>query len=429
MKINRLTQAIFGIALVLTAQVNAQVTIGTGDEPLKGALLELRNAPSNETSTKGLGLPRVALENLKPTSSNLLARSIGNRYGSYTLKEHIGLVVYNVKPLEFDINICKKGGAPVGPYVWTGTEWQYLGPKETLDKAKDKRILTDHGTTVVDGNTVGTFTLTYSDGVNPTENRTYYYAEFGEAGTWMTQNLATRYLPDGTLLPVVEDYEVHEPGYVVPGGKAEIEGNEGLLYSWYAAMNNEICDQGINQVQANTLESGKDPGSYEVETLSGIIQGICPDGWHLPSDREWNILERHITLNMPKYTETPLAAGTWDPAWELVGSSYDDEARGEMPDGHGKAMKSKTKVDNMETNGDSKPAEKGGFDVLLTGYTEAVINYGVAGYFWTSSRTRDPGAAHMRVFIHSHEPEKDPKVIKNIHDASYPQGVRCKKND
>ncbi|MCP4088225.1 MAG: hypothetical protein GY746_00315, partial [Gammaproteobacteria bacterium] len=46
----------------------------------------------------------------------------------------------------------------------------------------------------------------------------------------------------------------------------------GVLYNWLAAMNGEAS--------SSTTPSG--------------VQGICPAGWHLPSDEEWKILEGEV---------------------------------------------------------------------------------------------------------------------------------------
>lgn len=46
----------------------------------------------------------------------------------------------------------------------------------------------------------------------------------------------------------------------------------GRLYTWEVAMNNASCARG----------SACSP--------AGQVQGICPDGWHLPSESEWSTL-------------------------------------------------------------------------------------------------------------------------------------------
>ena len=92
------------VLLFLTGQVvNAQVTIGSNDDPHAGAVLELK-------SDKGFLLPRVSLTNA--TSFDL--------GGSATAAE--GMVVYN-------LNGSFEGGK--GVYVWNGAKWQAFGGETT----------------------------------------------------------------------------------------------------------------------------------------------------------------------------------------------------------------------------------------------------------------------------------------------------------
>ena len=58
-----------------------------------------------------------------------------------------------------------------------------------------------------------------------------------------------------------------------------------------------------------------------VETANGHIQGICPDGWHIPSVNEWKTLWSH--LNGSNIGESPF----WDPsgfALKYVGQKTDE---------------------------------------------------------------------------------------------------------
>jgi len=49
----------------------------------------------------------------------------------------------------------------------------------------------------------------------------------------------------------------------------------GRLYNWETMMNGEESSD---------------------EVPSGV-QGICPDGWHVPSDNEWKILEMYLGIS------------------------------------------------------------------------------------------------------------------------------------
>jgi uncharacterized protein (TIGR02145 family) len=48
-------------------------------------------------------------------------------------------------------------------------------------------------------------------------------------------------------------------------------GTYGVLYNWPAAMN----------------------GASSSTSVPSNVQGICPPGWHLPSDEEWKVLEKN----------------------------------------------------------------------------------------------------------------------------------------
>jgi len=417
---NKLLLLTISLALFCTATYS-QVTIGSNSAPVSGALLQLQNittGSNGETATKGMGLPRVKLSELKPTTPAGLAASIGNASGSYDLATHTGLIVYNIDQKD----ACKP--AP-GMYVWDGEEWQFLGNKE---EAVDKRTITYGAeTTLPSGQTSGSFTLSYNDGTNPAETTSYRYASFGAAGIWMTENLATKYLPDGSILTksTASNSSYTQAQYFTPNGVADnsalingasADGKQGLLYNWPAAMSGAVCvtvDQG--QVAGST------PGPNEVEVLNGgSMQGICPKGWHLPSDREWNELEKAITVGANTYstlsTYTP-AQTTWTDAWDIAANW-----RGTI---QGTVMKSSTPTSTTyATNGTSKTAAAGGFDVLLAGsaYGGSASSYGLLAYLWSSSSRSSNDAWGRRLYSGFAD-------VNRSYDARYGLfSVRCKKD-
>jgi uncharacterized protein (TIGR02145 family) len=89
------------------------------------------------------------------------------------------------------------------------------------------------------------------------EGNIYTTIKIGEQ-TWMQQNLRVSVDPDST--PITS---------YIYAGIEELAETYGRLYTWDAAMN------GSNAEKA---------------------QGICPDGWHIPSDEEWKILEMHLGM-------------------------------------------------------------------------------------------------------------------------------------
>ena len=100
------------------------------------------------------------------------------------------------------------------------------------------------------------------------DNTQYYTIQIGNQ-TWMAQNL--KYAGQEVSLGDMTTSET-DPYYYYVNGEESNTDEYGYLYNWAAAMNGA---------------SGSD------ENPSGI-QGICPEGWHLPSDAEWTQLTNYL---------------------------------------------------------------------------------------------------------------------------------------
>ena len=85
------------------------------------------------------------------------------------------------------------------------------------------------------------------------------------AGLCWTSNLRATVYDDG-ITPIAWAKPYYSAFYPDTAANVEIFG---LLYTWYSAV-------------------GLPEGS--AQTLSGLVQGICPKGWHIPSQEEWNRL-------------------------------------------------------------------------------------------------------------------------------------------
>lgn len=107
------------------------------------------------------------------------------------------------------------------------------------------------------------------------DNNIYKFVTIGNQ-VWMAENL--KYLPSvvgpktgSRTTPYYYVYDYH--GTVVTDAKATANYNTyGVLYNWTAAM-------------TNTTNS---------PTNSTGVQGVCPTGWHLPSDSEWTKLINYL---------------------------------------------------------------------------------------------------------------------------------------
>jgi hypothetical protein len=115
--------------LVLSLLSYGQVTIGSGSEPAKAALLELKTqdannpgsvtATQNVTSTKGgFGLPRVKLENKATLQPFIPVDAAWNNNTGKVKEIHAGLTVYNLNTAN---------GFKQGVYTWDGAKWYFLG--------------------------------------------------------------------------------------------------------------------------------------------------------------------------------------------------------------------------------------------------------------------------------------------------------------
>ncbi len=107
------------------------------------------------------------------------------------------------------------------------------------------------------------------------DNNTYKVVKIGDQ-YWMAENLKTTRYADGTPLvdgtgagAIRDDYTKYYFAYDDDESNVDIYGR---LYSWTAVMNDEASSN---------------------ENPSGV-QGVCPDGWHVPSKSEWDELVNYL---------------------------------------------------------------------------------------------------------------------------------------
>ena len=110
------------------------------------------------------------------------------------------------------------------------------------------------------------------------DGNTYNAIVIGEQ-VWMQSNLRTTHYDDGTEIPLESEvsdsiacYYYEDHGYNVA--------DYGYLYNWKAVMRDSPT--------TNTNPSG--------------AQGICPTGWHVPSDAEWVQLEDYLQSQSQYYS-------------------------------------------------------------------------------------------------------------------------------
>lgn len=87
---------------------------------------------------------------------------------------------------------------------------------------------------------------------------------------WMKENLRTTKYADGAPIPSAsaDIQSLTEPYRYTPNNDESIVSAYGYLYNWPAVVHGN--------------------------TSNGIVQGACPNGWHVPSNMEWENMIEHL---------------------------------------------------------------------------------------------------------------------------------------
>jgi uncharacterized protein (TIGR02145 family) len=99
---------------------------------------------------------------------------------------------------------------------------------------------------------------------------------------WMRENLRTAYYADGTPIPYVSnlsgliEVQMNDQAYLYYDYDPSTARSYGAFYTWGAVMR--------GAVSSDFNPSG--------------IQGVCPEGWHVPSDSEWKDLELFLGMDL-----------------------------------------------------------------------------------------------------------------------------------
>jgi uncharacterized protein (TIGR02145 family) len=245
-------------------------------------------------------------------------------------------------------------------------------------------------------------------GLEDSEGNDYSVSRFGEV-CWMTQNLRSTWTnQNGQRVDLIEnantDDSYTDPYYYYPNNNKN-NPHYGLLYNWAAANVGGSADT-----------------SDAFPNQASTRQGICPEGWVIPSDWDWSNLEKEIATNPGFYSsqETPFpgvenynfhTSTSWRPDAGTVTTSW------------GRQMKSPTAVSGT-TNGFSN-TDGSGFNALLVGFmaTGDPLSYGARTYFWSSSA--DSSAAAWRRILSSGYSSS----ARGTNAKSDLYTIRCKKND
>lgn len=108
------------------------------------------------------------------------------------------------------------------------------------------------------------------------DGNTYNTVQIGTQ-CWMKENLRTTHYSNGDeILTSTTTYSLDIPYRYVPNNDSSQIGIHGYLYNWPAIMH--------GSPSSNAVPSG--------------VQGICPSGWHVPSNAEWDIFNTYVSHNL-----------------------------------------------------------------------------------------------------------------------------------
>lgn len=179
---------------------------------------------------------------------------------------------------------------------------------------------------------VGTPTVTDIDG------NTYHTVQIGTQ-CWLKENMRTTRQPDGTAIS----------NLLYPDGDVNNIATYGYLYDWTTALNR-----------------------------STSRQGICPNGWHVPSDYEWTLLTNYVSSQDIFY----------------CGSNSTSIAKSLASTTGWSSNSSSCTIGNDQTSNNAT-----GFSALPAGYNGG--NFGDYAYFWSSTEGLSSTAHYRNVYYGS----------------------------
>lgn len=219
--------------------------------------------------------------------------------------------------------------------------------------------------------------------VTDIDGNVYQTVQIG-AQCWMRENLRVTRYPDGEPIPYIQDTEdwamlddnMSDDAFCYYNN--DYNNQYGALYTFAAAI-------GDNQ---------------EHENFTG--QGVCPDGWHIPNDEEWKVLESNVDSQY----------GSCDTEWDDLGwRGFDTGEHLKADNGW-----------NDDGNGDNQS----GFSALPGGKrhhsTGEFIGEGIRGHWWSASENHRPYAWNRGLESYIE------KIQSNSYYKSSGFAVRCLKD-
>ena len=198
---------------------------------------------------------------------------------------------------------------------------------------------------------------------------------------WMKENLRTTRYANSTVIANGETASNETEYWYYPNEDAANKPTYGLLYNWKAVMH-------------DSPSSGSNPSG---------VQGICPNGWHVPSDEEWKQLEIAVGMSQSEANNTEYRG---DIAAKLSGNI------GWTSSG----------TANAAGNLSASERNSSGFSALPAGsYIGSYTRFGTNTYFWSSTENDDLTWTRYMYYNVS-------GVCRHSYNKRYGLSVRCLKD-
>ncbi|MEA3460847.1 MAG: FISUMP domain-containing protein [Bacteroidota bacterium] len=222
--------------------------------------------------------------------------------------------------------------------------------------------------------------LTYGT-MSDFEGNTYATIDIG-GQVWMAENLRVTHYADGTPITELSDdaewdaLTADAQVYCWYENLSSNEDTSSVLYTWAAAM----------------------AGGTSSDTIPSGVQGVCPDGWHLPSDAEWKEFELFVGMDSVQVSKT-----------EWRGS---DEGAQLKETGYSKWQSAPAGGNNTS-----------GFTAVPGGFRSATgtfYNYHQYAAYWTATHESGTGKAWYRALKFDSE-----QVYRQYNTMTMGFSVRC----
>ena len=262
-------------------------------------ILSIYPNPSTEYSMVEFNVPQagvITTELYDISGKRVLQNSKQLEKGSHSLQiSGLGSGFYNINIRSTDFSYSGKivsQSNTKGLAQMNYTEQAYKPVNGTLMKSKNAEVemqyntddrlkLTaysgNYSTVIIDIPTESkSISFNFVECTDKDENN-YSVVEIG-AQTWMAVNLKTTKFPGGTEITLVESntawdaLTLNDIAYSFYDNSSSYANTYGALYTWGAAMD----------------------GAASSDNNPSGVQGVCPDGWHLPSDAEWTELVNYL---------------------------------------------------------------------------------------------------------------------------------------